>query len=109
MWDFYWIHQIVSPISNSESTNICYDFYFNWQTGKKKLFWTIWWVCYSKNSPFLDDDATGLTAIKWTDLDGNCFAMLQKKKSGGGRRFGRQDVVEEVTEAAVADRQDLVT
>lgn len=51
-----------------------------------------------------NDDATGLTAIKWTDLDGNCFAMLQKKKSGGGRRFGRQDVVEEVTEAAVADR-----
>ena len=35
--------------------------------------------------------------------------MLQKKKSGGGRRFGRQDDVEEVTEAAVADRQDLVT
>ena len=41
--------------------------------------------------------------------------MLQKKKSGGGRRFGRQDGAEEVTEAAapaettVADRQDLVT
>ena len=79
----------------------------NWE---KKLFWTIWWVCYSKNSPFLDDDATGLTAIKWKDLDGNCFAMLQKKKSSGGRRFGRQDDAEEVTEAAapaettVADR-----
>ena len=38
------IHQIVSPISNSESTifltNICYDFFFNWQTEGKNLFWT---------------------------------------------------------------------
>ena len=37
-------HQIVSPISNSESTNVltniyC-DFFFNWQTEKKKLCWT---------------------------------------------------------------------
>ena len=34
------VHQIVSPISNSESTifltNIYYDFFFNWQTEKKK-------------------------------------------------------------------------
>ena len=50
-----------------------------------------------KNSPLLDDDATGISALKWKDLDGNCFAMLQKKKTGGGR-FGRQDVTEEVTE-----------
>ena len=51
-----------------------------------------------KTSPLLDDDATGISALKWKDLDGNCFAMLQKKKTGGGRRFGRQDVTEEVTE-----------
>lgn len=57
-----------------------------------------------------NDDATGLTAIKWKDLDGNCFAMLQTKKSSVGRRFGRQEDTEEVTEAAapaettVADR-----
>jgi len=59
-----------------------------------------------------NDDATAPTfAIKWKDLDGNCFAMLQTKKSGGGRRFGRQEDTEEVTEAAapaesttVADR-----
>ena len=76
----------------------------------KQICENICWVCYSKYSPFLDDDATGLTAIKWKDLDGNCFAMLQKKKSSGGRRFGRQDDAEEVTEAAapaettVADR-----
>ena len=65
----------------------------------------------SKKSFPLDDDATGISALKWKDLDGNCFAMLQKKKtSGGGRRFGR-NVTEEVTEAAapaesttVADR-----
>ena len=34
---------MVSPISNFESTiffmNICYDFFFNWQTEKKR-FWT---------------------------------------------------------------------
>ena len=78
----------------------------------KQIRENIWWVCYSKNSPFLDDDATAPTfAIKWKDLDGNCFAMLQTKKSGGGRRFGRQEDSEEVTEAAapaesttVADR-----
>ena len=30
------VHQIVSPISNSESTNnIYYDFFFNWQTHEK--------------------------------------------------------------------------
>ena len=33
------VHQIISPISNSESTifltNIYYDFFFNWQTEKK--------------------------------------------------------------------------
>ena len=34
------IHQIVSPISNSESTNIWNDFFFNWQTEGKNLFWT---------------------------------------------------------------------
>ena len=38
------VHQIISPISNSESTifltNIYYDFYFNWQTEKKHLFST---------------------------------------------------------------------
>ena len=34
---------MASPISNSECTifltNICYDFFLNWQT-EKKLFWT---------------------------------------------------------------------
>ena len=39
------VHQIVSPILNSESTNflinIYYDFFFNWQTERKKnMFWT---------------------------------------------------------------------
>ena len=29
------VHQILSPISNSESTKIYYDFFFNWQTVKK--------------------------------------------------------------------------
>ena len=37
-------HQIVSPILNSESTsfltNICYDFFFNYQTKKKNLLLT---------------------------------------------------------------------
>ena len=36
------VHQILSPISNSESTNfltnIYYDFLFNWQTEKGHLF-----------------------------------------------------------------------
>ena len=36
------VNQILSPISNSESTNfltnIYYDFFFNWQTEKKHLF-----------------------------------------------------------------------
>ena len=38
------VHQIVSPMSNSESTNlltnICYDFLLKWQTEKKLCFWT---------------------------------------------------------------------
>ena len=36
------VHQIISPISNSESTNfltnICYDFFLKWQTEKKLCF-----------------------------------------------------------------------
>ena len=36
------VHQIFSPISNSESTNLLtdidYDFFFNWQTEKQNLF-----------------------------------------------------------------------
>ena len=36
------VHQIVSPMSNSESTNlltnICYDFLLKWQTEKKLCF-----------------------------------------------------------------------
>ena len=31
---------MVSPISNSKFTNIYYDFFLNWQTEKKNLFWT---------------------------------------------------------------------
>ena len=31
---------MVSPISNFKSMNIYYDIFFNWQTEKKKLFWT---------------------------------------------------------------------
>ena len=38
------VHQILSPISDSESTNfwmnMYYDFFFNWQNEKKHLFWT---------------------------------------------------------------------
>ena len=36
--DPYRIHQMFSPILNSESTYICYDFFFNWQTKKKTCF-----------------------------------------------------------------------
>lgn len=31
-WKYKISHQIVSPIWNSESTYICYDFFFNWRT-----------------------------------------------------------------------------
>ena len=37
-----WAHQIVSPILHPKSTifltNICYDFFFSWQTEKKQLW-----------------------------------------------------------------------
>ena len=39
-----WVHQIISPILNSKSTNFFTDyllwFFFNWQAEKWKLFWT---------------------------------------------------------------------
>ena len=43
-YDIGGVHQIVSPISNSQFakkkiTNIYFDVFFNWQTEGKNLFW----------------------------------------------------------------------
>ena len=35
-----WFHQSRIPSQQIFLTNICYDFFFNWQIEKKKLFWT---------------------------------------------------------------------
>ena len=47
-----WFHQSWIPNLGIFLANICYDFFFNWQTEKRNLFWklvkqigkNIWWI-----------------------------------------------------------------